>query len=191
MVVGDSTSNDTTEWVNALGNQFGTSRTTQVRRVNQADGTSYNDPMHYGTEDPRLDIWNVSAAPAIVINDESIAPLIGSAPSLVLLSQGRDAGEDPTEGLATTVETIQQKYPKAPIAVVLEPDLLDGSRKDALAAIRIWAGERGLATIDVAAAFTAAGNRAEPSDYQMNDGQLTAAGHDLWAVTVHKATAAR
>lgn len=187
VVLGDGSSNETGEWVNELGTLFGKTRSTQVRRINQADGASYNDPIHYGTADPRLDIWNASATPAVALDDTNVTKLIPNTPSLVLISQGRDASAESTKQLDAALKAIQEAYPKAPVAVVLQPERTDGSRASELAAIRSWAGEQGLATIDVAKAFSTADR---PSEYQLTDGQFTAGGHALWANTVYKAISA-
>lgn len=191
VVIGDGSSNETSEWVNLLGEQFGNSRSTQVRRINQADGTSYNDPMHYGSEDPRLDIWNVSATPAVTVDDTSVTQLITSAPSLVLISRGRDSSSDVSTQLSTSLRAIQSKYPKASVAAILQPAMLDGSKNDSLTTVKTWATEQGLPTIDVDKAFTTAGSSSgNAGDLQSSDGELTPAGHELWAKTVFTAISA-
>lgn len=188
VVIGDGSSNETGEWVNQLGEQFGKTRSTQVRRVNQAEGTSYNDPMHYGTENPRLDIWNASATPPVSVDTTTVSKLIASTPSLILISQGREASAEVSAQLSKTLKAIQSKYPKAPVAVILQPAMLDGSKSDSLAAVKTWATEQGLPTIDVDKAFTAAGSSSgNAGEFQVNGGELTEAGHALWAKTVFAA----
>lgn len=188
VVIGDGSSNETGEWVNQLGEQFGKTRSTQVRRVNQAEGTSYNDPMHYGEADPRLDIWNASATPPVTVDATTAPELIASAPSLVLISQGREASTDVPAQLSKTLKAIRSDYPKAPVAVILQPAILDGSKSDSLAAVKTWATDQGLPTIDVDKAFTAAGSSSgNAGEFQVNGGELTEAGHTLWAKTVFAA----
>lgn len=188
VVIGDGSSNETSEWVNQLGDQFGKTRSTQVRRVNQAEGASYNDPIHYGTENPRLDIWNASATPPVIVDATTVPQLIASTPSLILISQGREASADVSTQLSKTLKAIQSEYPKAPVAVILQPAMLDGSKSDSLAAVKTWATEQGLPTIDVDKAFTAAGSSSgNAGEFQVNGGELTEAGHALWAKTVFAA----
>lgn len=188
VVIGDGSSNETGEWVNQLGEQFGKTRSTQVRRVNQAEGTSYNDPMHYGTANPRLDIWNASATPPVSVDTTTVSKLIASTPSLILISQGREASSDVSAQLSKTLKAIQSEYPKAPVAVILQPAMLDGSKSDSLAAVKTWATEQGLPTIDVDKAFTTAGSASgNAGEFQVNGGELTEAGHALWAKTVFAA----
>ncbi|MEL4359222.1 MULTISPECIES: SGNH/GDSL hydrolase family protein [unclassified Luteococcus] len=187
-VLGDSTSNSTSEWVNELGSYFGMKRRTEVRRINQGDPNSYNDPMRYGDVDPPLAIWNASTEAHLDLTTDTAKRKFPSPPTLILISQGRDSElSTAPERLSTEVAVLQRTFPKASIAVVLQPVGTDDPKKDVLTAVRSWATEQGLPTIDVDKAFKASGKGEailEP------DGTITADGQVFWASTVYKAISA-
>lgn len=181
VVLGDATSNETSEWVNELGAQLGASRLVRVQRVKQDTFTAYNSPITYGSADPSLQVWNASVADPEPLDETAVGNLVPKGTDLVVISQGRGASASSiTSDLDETLTSLRATYSKVPVAVVVQPD--DGSSQQAIAAVRAWATTNGLPTIDVAKAFA-------NSDRELQDsaGELTASGTALWASTVAKA----
>lgn len=184
-VIGDSASNDTSEWVNELGSYFGLKRSTDVRRIFQAGTLGYNDPMHYGTADPALAIWNASSKVQREATPSNVKGMLPSSPTMVLISQGRDL--DPAtvnDQLTATTQGVKSLYPDADIVVVLQPVGSEDPKKSSFTAVRDWAKAEGLPTIDVAKAFASSG---KGNALQDPDGEVTAEGQIWWARAVYRA----
>lgn len=191
-VLGDESSNGTNEWVNLVGERFGEERRTRVQRIRQTDETSYNAPIRYGDDDPDLTVWNASLTGATPdITGDRLRRFLPEAPEVVLLSHGRrtDSGAVAAQ-LTRTREALAAAYPRAKVVVVLQPPLAaEESSRAPLKAVRDWAVQQGLPTIDVAAAFATA--PASPRLQEPGtDSPLTAEGQALWAATVHRALTA-
>ncbi|WP_286966416.1 MULTISPECIES: SGNH/GDSL hydrolase family protein [Arsenicicoccus] len=191
-ILGDESSNGTNEWVNLVGERFGEERRTRVQRIRQTDETGYNAPIRYGDDDPDLTVWNASLTGATPdITGDRLRRFLPEAPEVVLLSHGRrtDSGAVAAQ-LTRTREALAAAYPRAKVVVVLQPPLAAEEYSRApLKAVRDWAVQQGLPTIDVAAAFAAA--PASPRLQEPGtDSPLTAEGQALWAATVHRALTA-
>ncbi|WP_313715810.1 SGNH/GDSL hydrolase family protein [Arsenicicoccus bolidensis] len=191
-VLGDESSNGTNEWVNLVGEQLGEQRRTRVQRIRQTDESVYNAPIRYGDDDPDLTVWNASLAGASPeVTGDRLRRFLPEAPEVVLLSHGRRAdGAAVAAQLTRTREALATAYPQAKVVVVLQPPLAaEESSRAPLKAVRDWAVQQGLPTIDVAAAFAkapASPRLQEPG----TDSPLTAEGQALWAATVHRALTA-
>lgn len=185
-VLGDSASDSTSEWVNEMGSFFGLKRSTDVRRIFQADSTGYNDPMHYGSADPALAVWNASSEVKRDATPRMMQAMFPASPDMVLISQGRDLEADEVpERLTALTDALKTAHPKATLVVVLQPVGSEDPKKASLEAVRTWAGQQGLPTVDVAKAFAASGK-----GLQDEEGNVTAEGQISWARTVYKAISA-
>ncbi|MEL4503900.1 SGNH/GDSL hydrolase family protein [Luteococcus sp. H138] len=187
-VLGDSASDSTSEWVNEMGSFFGLKRSTDVRRIFQAEATGYNDPMHYGSADPALAIWNASSEFKRDATPRMMQAIFPASPDMVLISQGRDLEADEVpERLTALTAALKTAHPKATLVVVLQPVGSEDPKKASLEAVRTWAGQQGLPTVDVAKAFAASG---KGEGLQDQEGNVTAEGQISWARIVYRAISA-
>ncbi|MGE9782790.1 SGNH/GDSL hydrolase family protein [Janibacter sp. G368] len=177
LVLGDSTGNGNDEWASlwAQSAQLPLARwdtDTEAGYVNEADDTRlWSAAMNSGTAGYPLEHDEVWPA---------------QDPDLVLLSYGHfhDSAADATDALEDLRVELADRYPDAPVVVVLQNPEADNADADRRAAIGDWADDAGLPTIDVAAAFEDSG---DPDALLADEINPSPEGSQLWADTVAEA----
>ena len=178
LVFGDSTGNDTNEWV-YLAQTWLSERypaySASYRRFN--DGSNVYDAatvISTGSGANTLRFWNasVSGANLYSLRGSKFAPIavtpFSAAPDLVIVSLGENStGSNGTPSsqrgqMIAMIEEVMLLYPGVPIAVVLQNPWRDGSEMDAvIASWRVVGALRPeLTLIDVHSLFIAAGKNA-------------------------------
>lgn len=174
LVLGDSTGNGNDEWA-SLWAQLPLARwdtDSEAGYVNEADDTRlWSGAMNSETADYPLEHDEVWPA---------------EDPDLVLLSYGHfhDSAADATDSLEDLRVDLADRYPDAPVVVVLQDPEADNADADRRAAIGEWAKGAGLPTIDVAAAFEDSG---DPDALLADEINPSPVGSQLWADTVAEA----
>ena len=177
LVLGDSTGNGNDEWVSlwAQSAQLPLARwdtATEAGYANEAEDTRlWSGAMNSGTADYPLD-------------HDAIWP--EQDPDLVLLNYGHfhDSTSGATDALEDLRVELADRYPEAPVVVVLQNPEADNADADRRAAITDWAKDAGLPTIDVAAAFEDSG---DPDTLLADEINPSPEGSQLWADTVAEA----
>ena len=108
----------------------------------------------------------------------------GPGPRAAQLRHYEESGDAAAEGLEELSEQVADRYPEAPVVVVLQNPQADDANEPTRTAIADWAEGTGLPTIDVAAAFEDADSAQELLDGEINP---SVAGSQLWAKTVAEA----
>lgn len=159
-MLGDGTGDEEGEWVTALGQLLGHTRKVTIRNLDPSDPTRYAAQLTYGLGPSAATIWNGSRKG---VGSDYAAKrldfLVPATPDAVLLSHGRDdtAGNIASR-LETTYDALQRKWPDVPVVVMLQAQNLDDRIAPVRQSAARWAGQHKLTTVDVAAAFKAAGN---------------------------------
>jgi hypothetical protein len=187
-VLGDGTGDESGEWVQVLATLLARTRTVGLRNLNASDPTTYDAPVTYGTSGPRTTVWNGSRQGAgAAYAARRLDFLVPTTPDVVLLSYGRsNTASDIPAALTSTYTTLRAKWPGVPVLVVLQaPD-----RDDVIGPVRVatedWAATHKLPTVDVAAAFSSAG---DPNRYVsvVDPPSTNSKGGRLWARTAYAA----
>lgn len=185
VVLGDGTGDEAGEWVSAFAEQAGDTHQVTLRGLDPNDPTQYASKEKVGSAGPALTIWNGSRSgvtadyPAKRL--EFLAP---RTPDAVLLSFGRDdTASGITAGLESTYRAVTARWPGVAVGVVLQGQDRDDAIGPVRTVTREWADSHGLPTIDVAAAFSAAG---DPNTFVsvVDPPSTNAKGGRLWARTV-------
>ncbi len=184
-MLGDGTGDETGEWVSSFAQQLGATHRVSLRGLDPNDPTRYVDTKQFGAAGPRVTVWNGSRrnAPASY-PAERLRFLAPEKPDVVVLSFGRDnTVSDITPQLETTYRALQARWPDVPVAVVLQAQERDDSNGPVRALVEDWAATHSLPTIDVAAAFSRAG---DPNGFvsTVDPPSVNARGGTLWARTV-------
>jgi hypothetical protein len=166
LFVGDSTGNESTEWIHLamveIAQQHPT--LTAIDHIWNADLEEWREArrMQEGTGDATLDIWNFSASGATTAYGLGARyPLLATAPEQIVVSLGKNEG-DPTSGavrgqLLSLTESLAADLPDAAITLVLQPPDRDDDRMGQVRDVyREIADERGYGVIDAYQAFVAA-----------------------------------
>lgn len=174
LVLGDSTGNGSEDWVS----QWGQQAQMPVALWDTAGEAGYVDE----TEETR--IWSGAMNRGTAdypLDHDAMWP--AQDPDLVLLNYGHyeESGDAAAEGLEELSEQVADRYPEAPVVVVLQNPQADDANEPTRTAIADWAEGAGLPTIDVAAAFEDADSAQELLDGEINP---SVAGSQLWAETV-------
>jgi lysophospholipase L1-like esterase len=194
VVFGDSTGDEITEWVFALGERFAARYPSY--RINYY---LWNDRQRQWPASPAvlqegdpgghaLNIWNMSVSgtyenyPLQFVN----GPIISRHPDLVLVNYGHNDGAETVRfrwGVETLVQTILAEAPATDIALIAQNAQVGNTYQQAREAeLRLLAGQDHLGFIDVLQTFAATGN---PAAYLESDGiHPTAGGQQFWATIV-------
>lgn len=175
LVIGDSTGNETTEWVylavQDLAAQFPT-HTVTYALWDAAGGTAYSAPqtLQTGSGTRTLRVWNASiagSAPDYVNGFRYQAAVAATAPDLVFVSHGHNTG-DPgtTEGqwwnsfrnaYLSMIEPVSSQFPAAGVVLIAQnPSFVAGRESwqaQKASILADLAGQRGFGFIDVHQAF--------------------------------------
>ncbi|MHA3837567.1 SGNH/GDSL hydrolase family protein [Terrabacter sp. AAH1] len=187
-VLGDGTGDEKGEWVQVLATLLGKTRTVGLRNLSTADPTTYDAAIRYGTSGPKATVWNGSRQGAgAAYAARRLDFLVPATPDVVLLSYGRsNTASNIPAALTSTYTALRAKWPSVPVLVVLQaPD-----RDDVIGPVRVasedWAAQHNVPTVDVAGAFTAAG---DPNRYVsvVDPPSTNSKGGRLWARTAYAA----
>ncbi|MER7073735.1 SGNH/GDSL hydrolase family protein [Terrabacter sp. NPDC000476] len=185
VVLGDGTGDEAGEWVSAFAEQAGDTHRVTLRGLDPNDPTQYASKEKVGSAGPALTIWNGSRTGATADYPAKRLEFLGPrTPDAVLLSFGRDdTASGITAGLESTYRAVTARWPGAAVGVVLQGQDRDDAIGPVRTATRDWADSHGLPTIDVAAAFSAAG---DPNAFVsvVDPPSTNAKGGRLWARTV-------
>ncbi|MGC5584261.1 SGNH/GDSL hydrolase family protein [Ornithinimicrobium sp. W1665] len=184
--LGDSTGNETWEWVYAWGRTLASERPVRVVSWNEWTEDGYIDPVLLGqdAEGEAVTIYSGHQSGAgAAYPVERMDALVPEEPDLVILNFGHnDSVESVREGTSRTLSTLRERFgAEIPVVVTLQQPQADDANADVRRALAELATDEGLPTIDVAAAFEETGDpgalladRVHPDE----DGAL------LWARTV-------
>lgn len=187
-VLGDGTGDEDGEWVEVMARLLGATHQVKLRNLNESDPTRYDAAVDHGTSGPKATVWNgsrrgVGAAYAA----RRLDFLVPAPPDVVLVSYGRDnTASTMPAALKSTYAALRAKWPAVPVLVVLQAQ----DRDDAIGPVRVaaedWAAANGVPTVDVAAAFSAAG---DPNRFVsvVDPPSVNSKGGRLWARTVFAA----
>lgn len=186
-VLGDQTSDGQGEWVGIFGELLGRDHRVTVHRLDPADPTVYVQKQAYGSSGPVVTIYNGSRPGAVAdYGARRLGFLSPKAPDLVVLNYGRnDDADDVAARLTATTRAMRAAWPKALVAVTLQPPTADDASKNVRSAVQAWAGTSGVRTLDVARTFLDTG---EPDTYvSSRDGTvMSARGDRLWGRTAYR-----
>ena len=178
LVLGDSTGNGNDEWVHLWAGS---------REMPVASWDTDGEAGYRGEgEDTR--VWSgamFSATAEYPLEHEEIWP--GQAPDVVLLSYGHfeGSGQEAAQGLEALTAEVAERFPDAPVVVVLQNPAQDDAGASVREAIAVWAKGEGLPTIDVAAAWEESGQ--EQAELLADDVNPSPAGSQVWAEAVVEA----
>ena len=193
LVVSDSTTNDTNEWVYQLFNQIASDwpkHTVLYRLWNDTNGT-YDNPLTLstGTGTKTLTVFNaaISGGTALTWTGERAKlALYGLDPTLIMLSMGHNEGNISPElwraRYMMLTENLTWNLPNADLLCIMQNPASDNTRQQQRAIIyQEIAVTRGFGFIDVGQAFIDTGNAAALS---IDGVHPNAAGTTLWVDTV-------
>lgn len=205
LVLGDSTGDDSTEWVRLLTGHLATHWPTHTVIYHSWDETTvvYRPAVTVQTgTGPTLHVWNGSAAGQST--RYSLAPafqslVIDTDPDLVLVSHGHNEGSDTGTDqdrerwrgqMSALTETVAYELPDAAISIVIQnprrhQPLVQAQRASLYSSM---AAARGYGIIDVHSAYTA--NPTWGTDWMRDDIHPNEAGSVAWAQAVYDDLAA-
>lgn len=195
LVVGDSTGNDSSEWVQryalALGQSTG--RPVTLQRWDPDASTYTPVQLTQGTK-AAITVWNGSApgrrGEYVYQTADTLLP--AARPDLVIYNFGHNAHSGPValRDLTNAFGALDKRWstPVAAAAILQNPQSGTGAagQEEVVSATAEWAGRQKVTAIDVHQAFVAAGNL---SALLLDDEHPNAAGSQLWEQTVLAALA--
>jgi lysophospholipase L1-like esterase len=194
VVLGDSTGDEITEWVFALGQRFAVRYPSYRINYYLWDDRRREWPASPATLQEgapgghALNIWNMSVSgtyenyPLPFVD----GPILSRHPDLVLVNYGHNDGAETVRfrwGVETLVQTILASAPGTDVALIAQNAQVGNTFQQAREAeLRLLAAQEHLGLIDVLQAFAATGN---PAAYLESDGiHPTAGGQQFWATIV-------
>ena len=184
--LGDSTGNETWEWVYEWGRALASDRPVEVVSWNEWTEDGYIDPVELGSGQDggtvTLYAGHQSGAGAAYPAGR-LEALVPEEPDLVILNYGHnDTVDSVRSGTADTLEALRQRFGGGlPVVVTLQQPQADDANAEVRAALADLAADEGLPTIDVAAAFEATG---DPAVLLADTVHPDEDGAALWARTV-------
>lgn len=189
-VLGDSTGNEDGEWVDLWARRLGQSRTVVLHQWDDGRGGWLPTVRVYGSGGPQVTIWNGSKSGAQAGYALDRLGLIQPVrPDLVVYSFGHNHWPGNVVGpLRSLTSAVDRRWPVPPAALVVlqNPELGERAPTHARVEDEVsrWAGEAGLPTVDVFAAF-----RSRPDEARLlkDFHHPSAAGSAVWAQVVEEA----
>lgn len=213
LVIGDSTGNETTEWVYGLAQWLGSlfpAYTVKYYHWNETTGTAYDaaTTVQTGTGAYTLSVYNCSVAgarPGYVLGSRWATAVTALAPDLILVSHGHNTGGAPStdnsprvflnggvwsaEPVTGLVCALGYAFPATPITVIAQNPSNIAGRETWQAIKASWyersAAVLGHGLIDVHQAFIDYGDYA--ADLMADTTHPNAAGQALWLSVVKQA----
>lgn len=185
-VLGDSTSNERSEWVHLWATALAEDRPVTISHWNEADGTSYNEPdvLSDGGDGGEVTIWSGSIAGATASSTAQLLPgIMPERPDFVMYNFGHNSTVDVVADHFDELHgRVTDLYDEVPTIVVLQNPQVGDANAQVREAVEAWAGDNGAGVIDVAAAWPDA---AWP--WLVDDVHPSDQGQALWAETVAEA----
>lgn len=188
--LGDSTGNETWEWVYLWAGMLAETRPVSIAPWNEWTESGYVEATVLSTEGPGeggpgpVMIWSghQSGAGAGYPVDR-LESLLPEQPDLVILNYGHNnTVEDVRDELEATLEALREAAGEdLPVVVTLQQPQLDDANAEVRRAVADFAAEHGLGVIDVADAFADTG---DPASLLADAIHPDADGEQLWAETV-------
>lgn len=180
LIVGDSTGNDSTEWVDLFCAWAATNwpKYTVRRYLWDNVGKVYSTPVDFntGTTSLILSVWNCSV-PGSKMSENFGSPFVnafvGKHPQLIIVNHGYNYQNGVTfyaifGGLSAGVESLLREYPSADVMLIAQsPALASDLQAINIRAIREYAAIRGFGVADVYGEYVKAG---KPADWYNGDG---------------------
>jgi lysophospholipase L1-like esterase len=156
-VLGDSTSNERSEWVHLWAETLAEDRPVSISHWNEADGAAYNEPdvLSEDGEAGAVTIWSGSqAGVAARFPVERLEAMVPEEPGFVIFSYGHNNTLENIDGqLSELRSALTDEFGELPIICILQNPQLDDQNADVREAVAAWAEENGAGTIDVASEF--------------------------------------
>lgn len=190
LVLGDGSGNETDEWVHLWATEhLAESRKVAYKSWN-AERETWRSAGTTGTG-PMTTVWNASmTAPDLRTEDDRVADVWQPA-DVVLLSYGhRNSANSIDPRLTAIRKAIKAQDENVTILVMIQnpdPVATEVTQRETTQAVKKWAAEAGLDTVNIYDAFVA-----DPAPrYQLveADGSPSPVGSALWAATFAKALA--
>lgn len=190
LVLGDGSGNETDEWVHLWATEhLAKSRKVAYKSWN-AERETWRSAGRTGTG-PMTTVWNASmTAPDLRTEDDRVADVWQPA-DVVLLSYGHRNPADSIDPRLTAIrKAIKAQDENVTILVMIQnpdPIATEVTQRETTQAVKKWAAEAGLDTVNIYDAFVA-----DPAPrYQLveADGSPSPVGSALWAATFAKALA--
>ncbi|MEW1979500.1 SGNH/GDSL hydrolase family protein [Citricoccus sp. NPDC079358] len=185
-VLGDSTSNTSSEWVYRWAEELGGDAAVTVHTWNPEAGTWYLEPRTYGGGDRAITIWNGSAAEGTPGFPLELDGMIEPEADLTILNYGHWGDPEfvasSLEELLTTLDAGAEDA--APVVLTAQNPAQPtwvGYADTNRDAMRAAAEERGLPVINIEGAFEDSGDWESLLADEVNPNED---GHQLWAETV-------
>jgi hypothetical protein len=183
-VLGDSTGNDTTDWVVLWARHLAKDRKVAVHQWDATKQQYVEEPLRYGTGRRAATIWNASQSGAKAnFAADMIATVQPKHPDLVIYNFGHNnTSSDIGQQLSEDQNAVASHRGQIPAVVMLQnPGLHEhGSvQKETLVAVSRWANANGLPTVPVASAFEVDTQRLMLDDTHPNE-----RGMKVWASVV-------
>jgi lysophospholipase L1-like esterase len=182
-VLGDSTSNERSEWVHLWAEMLAEDRPVTISHWNEADGTSYNGPdiLSEDGEGSEVTIWSGSVAGATAASTAELLPgIVPERPDFVIYNFGHNSTVDVVADHFDELHSgIKDVYGDLPTIVILQNPQLDDANADVREAVEAWARANGADVIDVAADWPQA---AWP--WLVDEVHPSQQGQQFWAETV-------
>lgn len=185
-VLGDSTSNERSEWVHLWAAMLAEDRPVTISHWNESDGTTYNGPdvLSEDGEGSEVTIWSGSIAGATAATAADLLPaILPERPDFVIYNYGHNSPVDEVADHFDALHAgIEDRYGDVPTIVILQNPQLDDRAADVREAVEAWADDNGADVIDIAAVWPQAS-----WPWLVDEVHPSPQGQQLWAETVAEA----
>jgi len=194
IVIGDSTGNEPTEWVDLLCSQIASENPAYTVRSRLWDNTakSYASPVPFGAGAKFLDVWNCSV-PGSKLSENFGSPFSaafqGKSADLLIVNHGFNypAGvpyRSIIGAYSAGVESLLKENPSAGVVIVAQPPKQnDENQSINVKAAREYAALRGFDVADIYSVYEKA---SRPADWYLPDGiHPTPTGSAVWMSVIY------
>lgn len=186
VVLGDSTGDDTGEWVHLWARSLGTERGATLLRWDAFGDAGYVAAQSFGGVGPDVTVRNGSVTGTRASYAmEHLDLLVPDDTDLVLLSYGHNHGPEDVQQVAELVRRVRAGAPEAEVVLVLQNPQLDDAHAEVRQAVEDIAEREQVPTIDVARAFAEAPRPI--GELLVDRVHPSAEGSQVWARTVEDA----
>ena len=186
-VLGDQTGDGEGEWVWTLAELLGRDRQVTLHQLDPQDPTVYAREARFGSSGQKVTVYNGSRVDAGAdYGARRLAFLSPKRPDLVLLNYGRnDSPAKVAARLDKTAKAVRSTWPKALVAVTLQPPTTSEDSAEVRKAVLAWAKKRDVAVVDVARRFL---ERGDAGSYvsARDPSVMSSRGDALWGRTAYR-----